>query len=170
MIKRIGIALLVTLILAISTGYFLRSENKMPSKDFLSYEDVADIYYANKELINSIKDGLLSSGFVPNKGNDISLYYEDGQLICHGDTQGEKLQIIHNIHDDVIEFLRINEYFRPLIMFREVYGKTVIEFEFRSNNAKEDYRAGIIYTTVPKEPWWEVHLEDNWYAYKYTMD
>ena len=142
----------------------------MSNKDFLSYNEITDIYNANKDKINSIKDGLLSSGFIPNKGISISLYYENGQLICSNDPQGEKLEIIQDIVNDVIDFLRKNEDLRPLIMFREVYEKTIIEFEFRSKNAKEDYRAGIIYTTAPNEPWGEVDLEDNWYAYKYTMD
>ena len=97
-------------------------------------------------------------------------YNESGQLICNDDQQGEEIRILHNIEDGVVRFLRENEDLRPLIMFREVYEKKIIEIEFRSNNAKEDYRAGIIHTHTPKQPWGEVHLEDSWYAYKYTMD
>ena len=142
----------------------------MLNKDFLSYEEITDIYNANKAKINSIKVGLLSSGFIPSKGSSISLHYKDGQLNCDDDPQGDKMQIIQNICDDIIDFLRDYEDLRPLIMYREVFGKNIIEFEFRSNNVREDYRAGIVYTTTPNEPWGEVHLEDNWYAYKYTMD
>jgi len=142
----------------------------MSKNDYLSYEEIAVIYYDNKEIINSIKDGLLSSGFVPNKEKSITLYNENGQVICGDDPQDEKLQSIRSIYDDVIDFLHNNEELRPIIMFREVYEKTVIEFEFRSNHINSDPRAGIIYTTTPKEPWGEVHLEGDWYAYKYEMD
>ena len=157
------------LIIVIVTVCFLWGKNLMSNKEFLSYDEITDIYNANKELINNIKNGLLSSGFVPNKEKNISLYYENGQLICSDGPQGEKLQIIQNIHDDVIDFLRVNKKLKPTIDFREVFGKTIIEFEFRSNYVKADYRAGIVYTTTPKKPWGEVHLEDNRYAYKYVM-
>jgi len=153
---------------------------------FLSYDEITDIYNANKELINSIKDGLFSSGFIPHDGmtpfgydsrveKSVFLHYdyEKKQLFCSDDAQGEKLKSIQNVHNDAIEyFMSVDANSNPSIAFRKIryIDDTIIEFAFRSNYKKEDYRAGIIYTITPNEPWGEVHLEDNWYAYKYTMD
>ena len=178
--KNISVVLLSILIGSISTGC-----KKEENKDFLSYEDVIDIYYENRELINGIKDGLFSSGFIPHDGMTESGYnsniensiflsydYKNGQLICSDDPQGEKLQSIQNVHSDAIEyFMRMNKNNNPSIDFRKIlfFEDVIIEFEFRSNYYRSDPRAGILYTTEPDNVYGDVHIEDNWYVYKYNM-
>jgi hypothetical protein len=157
----------------------------MSNKELFTYENIETLYNDNKELINNIKDGLFSSGFIPHDGksssgndsnieNSIFLTYNNKQLLCSNDPQGEKLQSIQNVHDDVIDyFMQMNERWgsytaRISISFRMVYGNTIIDFEFLDK--KSPTHVGLIYTDAPKEVWGEIHLEDNWYAYKYTMD
>ena len=86
---------------------------------FLSDEEVIKIYRDNKELINSIKDGLFASEFVPRGGSDphsIYLQYKDNQLLCLGDSKGKKMGQIQEVHDDAIEyFKRMKKKLRPNI-------------------------------------------------------
>ena len=173
--KKISVALILILVLGISIGCFLRTKNQ----NFLSYEEVKDIYNDNKEIINNIKDGLFSSEFIPRgwypgsdmntaDDNEIILTYNGNQLFCIDDPNDEKLLSIQNVHIDAIEyFTRINENFNPCIIFREVFGNTVIEFDFYDK--KSGISAGILYTTVSEVFGGKIHLEDNWYAYSYKL-
>ena len=176
--KNTSVVLLLILMLGISTGC---------DKDFLNHEEITDIYYANKELINNIKDGLLSSGFIPHDGmiesryhsylyNDIILRYDykNGKLICSssGDnpmTPDEKLQSIQSVHSDVIEyFKRMNKNYNPNINFRKSEFMEDVVIEFGCYKPKRKFGVvGIIYTTEPeKVPFGGlVHIEDNWYTY-----
>ena len=183
--KIICVALLLILILTICTGCFLRSGNQMSNGFFNNTEGVETLYHENKELINNIKNGLFTSDFVPHDGftesgynssihNSLFLHYdyENGQLFCSDDPRGEKLQSIHDIHNYAIEyFIRVNKDFNPSIQFRSIRNMgTIIEFAFRSNEKKSDFRVGIVYSDAQEGIWIQVHLEDNWYAYWYEME
>jgi hypothetical protein len=173
----------------LNSGCFLWGEGNMARDEFLSYDDILSIYDRNRDVINRIKDGLISSDFTPigrypranfnvDEYKAIILMYDFSKhqlILTDGDISDEqinsRLQSIRSVHDDAIEyFLDVGKENNPSILYREVTGYTIIEFAFRSNYRNSDPRAGIIYTTNPKELWGEVHIEDNWYAYKYEMD
>ena len=177
-VKKIGAALLFIIVWFMDTGCFLESEKRTLNENFLSYEEIADIYFENRGLINDIKEILFSSGFVPDDGftpsgfkanleKSIYLCYRNGRFVCENDPNGEKLQIFGSIQDDILDFLRVNEDLKPSIGYRVIYGCAAIEFDFLDKTTYT--RAGIIYTTAPKTTWGEVHLEDNWYAYRYLV-
>ena len=167
--KNISIVLLSLLIGSISVGC---------KKDFPSEESLINIYYENKELINSIKDGLFSSDFTPHDGMTESGYkssmeksiylsydYKNNQLFCDNDPQGEKLQSIQNVHSDIIEyFKRINRNgtsisFRKIqFSYRDDDTDIIIEFSLSGRGV------GILYTNVPENWSGPAHIEDNWYA------
>ena len=178
--KNISVVLLSLLVGSIITGC-KKEENK--DNDFLSYEEITDIYYANRELINSIKDELFSSDFIPNNGMTefgynssmenrlfLSYDYTNKQLVCSNDPQGEKLQSIQNVHSDIIEYFKsMNRNYNPGIGFRKDLDLEDVRvlFEFRKNVSVS---AGIVYTTMPEILLGAtVHLENNWYAYKYMV-
>jgi len=161
-----NISVISLLILIIGTG----------CSKFPSHKDITVIYYQNKELINRIKDGFFSSGFIPNKdGNGVILYYDynNGQLLCQDDTKGEILQSIQNVHSDAIEyFQRMNRNFSPRIDFSKIPYKEDIMVQFRFHGGR-GYSGGFVYTDVIKQNQWiwgnTVHLEDNWYAFRYRF-
>ena len=178
--KNISVVLLFMILIGgINTGC---------SKDFPSYEEITDIYYENKELINSIKDGLFSSfipclgcggwaesGYYSNIDNRLFLSYDykNGQLVCKEDPQGEKLQSIQNVHSDVIEyFKRINRN-GSSISFSKLGGildidDTRVVF---SLSGRINYVACIVYTNNPDIGFsgQAVHIEGNWYAARYIF-
>ena len=178
--KKISIALALILVFIIAIGWFFRNKNQTL---FLSNEEITNIYHENRELINSIKDGLFSSGFIPHDGittsgydsnmeNSILLFYdyENEQLFCENDPMDEKLQKIKNVHSDAIDyFIRVNEDFNPSIQFRKIRDMDIV-IEFGFLDKKSWTHAGIIYTAVPEEVGGKIHLEDNWYAYRYMLD
>ena len=164
--KNISIVLLIVLMLVISTG----------CTKFLSDEEITNIYYENKELINRIKDGFFSSGFIPDGLNEVSgitlrYDYENGRLFCNDDPQDEKLQRVQNVHSDAIEyFTRMNKNHNPSIGFRKFrfMEDSVIEFFFSKN---VNLRVLVIYTTEPDKYMFGglVHIEDNWYTQRHRF-
>ena len=141
-------------------------------KDFPREETLINIYYENKELLNSIKDGFFSSGYsFPNGYYSIILRYDykNKQLFCTEDPLGEKLQSIQNVHSDAIEyFTRINKDYAR-IGFRKG-ADNFIGVRFTLNSSI--YRVSIIYaSTSTQESMYEltVHIEDNWYVLRYIM-
>ena len=166
--QRIRVALLLILILGIGIGCSIRNENQMSYNNFLTDEEVADIYRNNKEVINDIKDGLYSTfGCDVTKAVDsIAVFYDGDQLYCSEDPDGEKLQSIQNVHSDAIDyFMRVNESFNPSIMFRTAFDGIVVEFDFFDK--KSGVSVGIIYTTNPEGLWGDIHIEDNWHLYRF---
>ena len=175
--KNIGVVLLSMVIGCISTGSGCSKKEKdylSEEKDYPSEETLIDIYYENKELINSIKDGFFSSGYIPPHGSSIFLHYDynNRQLFCSDDARGEKIQSIQNIHSYAIEFFtRINKNY-ACISFRNTKQTDVdditIVFSFGSSVT---YVAYILYTNTPEIwPWTElVHIEDNWYIQRYIF-
>ena len=162
--KKISIFILSILILGcISIGC---------SKDFPSRESLINIYYENKELLNSIKDDFFSSDYIPTNGSQIILYYDykNKQLFCDDDARGEKLQSIQNVHSDAIEYFKhINKNY-AWISFRNLKlsnaDDIIIEFSLGSSY---NYVAIILYTSNP-DSWpksWLVNIEDNWYTCRY---
>ena len=166
--------LLLILIMAMGIGFYFKGKSQTNYENFVSFDEVVTIYHDNRELINRIGDGLLSSEFVPQDGFDSKVYnslylfydYDNKHLICSDDPQGDKLQIIQDIHEDAIAyFVSVGDYVNPSIMFREIRNMgVVIEFSFRGFNERFTILSGIMYTTEPEESWTIAHLEKNWYV------
>ena len=165
--KKLGIALSLILVFAISIGYIFIKKNQK----FLSNEEIISIYYNNRELINDIKNGLFSVvDDIPSQYFNIALRYNNEQLFCNNYPNGENLLYIQNVHNDIIEyFVSINEDLNPCILFGEVLKKDIaIQFDFLEEKTRT--RAGIVYTTMPEEMRTVSHIEGNWYVYRYVLD
>ena len=161
--KIIYIVLLLIIISTIGIGarHYLTS-----NRNFIDKDELAIIFYENRELLINIKDGLFASDFVPDRQNALFLFfdYENKQLFASNDPYGERLQSIKNIHSYAIEyFMLVDENLNPDIGFREIRDRgVIIEFGFRSARGPH---AGIMYKTMPDNLWRETHLEGNWYVF-----
>jgi len=185
MTKKRIVTVSLILVIVICVVIFLLLVYRPINKRFISDDELTSIYNDNKELFNDIKGGLFSSDFIPHDGmtesgyksallNKIDLYYDykNAQLICHDDPQGNKLQSIQNVQGDIINYFLLvkdKEKISPSISFWKLRDRcTIIQFEF--DHAWSDTHAGIMYITSPKDyPFLQIHLEGNWYVYRYQM-
>ena len=157
----------------------------MLNEKFVTDEELSSIYKDNNELINRIKDGLFSSDFVPHDGMTEHGYnstlnkslvlrydYNNGQLLCYDDPQGEKLQSIQNVQIDIIGYFLLvkdKEKLGPCIRYWKIReGCTIIQFEFV--HSKTDTHAGVMYIANPEDfGFIRIHIEGNWYVYRNLM-
>ncbi|MDR2569881.1 MAG: hypothetical protein LBD23_06235 [Oscillospiraceae bacterium] len=105
--------------------------------------------------------------YIEHSEDFVSIPFNTKALDLHINADKEALERKISTDEYEITYQGASDY--DIKRFRDM-DNVIVDFGFRSNNKKSDYRAGIIYTTTPNEPWGEVHLEDNWYVYKYTMD
>ena len=142
-------------------------------------EILLNIFNEKREIINRIKDGLLSSECI-----NTMIYYDNNQLICGEDPTGKKLESINDIANDIIDYfnyiknLNIKE--EPTIWIREIFLEDYLIIEFAFPGSKFNlfrrntyFDTGIIFTDTPGVTGtvdYKKHIEDNWYIYHYTYE
>ncbi|MCL2048478.1 MAG: hypothetical protein FWG87_07095 [Defluviitaleaceae bacterium] len=181
-VKKVVIVLLSALVLVVCAGLLLKTalqtrewirisnlslEEILDNIDFLSIEDLTDIFYENRELFENIKDELLASEYIPEDGKSLALYfnYDTNQLYTTNDTHGEKFQSVQNAHAHAIEwFMRIresNDFFSNISYGTNGQGEPVVSFNIMADSL--DIEARISY--LPAATAYEIFLlQDNWYA------
>jgi hypothetical protein len=192
--KKSMVFLFFVLVLATSAGGVTRNRSKLPVPwnylpqeeleamiDFFTMAEIETIFYENRELLETIKNELFASGFVPHSGVDemsdrynaelersirLEFDYSTHELFAENDPCGEKLQAIQNVHEyAIVWFMNMREDFEPVIFFRETSEMgTIVQFNFRYNPVW--IGAGIMYKPGWEESLWVVeHLDDDWYMY-----
>ena len=114
---------------------------------------IKEIYNENEQIINVIKDELMS------KNGEMYVYYQNGEVVCDNVNFDEETK--NNI---ALYFTAIDEKLDSAIRIRELFGERVIEFSFYDKRNKMD--RGIIYTSDTQG---YDHIENNWYVYSYGL-
>jgi len=175
--------IIIIFVLVLFTGCHGEDAYQMDDNNFISIEDVSNLYFKNSELFNRIKNGLLSSDFIPHDGmidgrfnsnfeNHIFLKfdYENNYVFCCNDCPCENLINIQNIHIDIVDyFMLVYEAYNPSIFFRKVRDiGIVIEFSFFDRNT--GIHKGLVYSAnATRLLGGGLHLEDYWYVYSYIL-
>ena len=147
---------------------------------YLNKDEIVEIFNDNIELIESIKNGLLESGFFPHDGIvdgrfnsaehkyvSIRFNHETSQIFNWSSRPNEEnFYAVQNIHGYATDFLsQFDESIDATIMFWQARGMgTLIEFDFRIRGSR--VFTGITYPIEPFCPYEKaslIHIEDNWY-------
>ena len=143
--------LIVLIIVAVFIGYRYMSVAHMTD------EELVEFYNDNHQIINKIKNELLSSGY-----DDVWIYWESNKIICR--ENGEDLNI-PSIYDELVEYFeQTNKRLSPCIQFiNKSYERLpAVEFSFFARRVTK----GIVYSKVSVS---KNKIDDDWYTFVYAM-
>ena len=127
-------------------------------------------YHDNSDVIDRIKEGLLSSGLPLSKRSGSSYHtfsFEGGSLRVTNDPRGEKREAIQHIEDDMVSYFSSLDFEGTAYIEYLLLGgvEVVVQLSFTTVEDGLTHERGLVYSDSDEVTGFLRHVDGNWYFY-----